>query len=186
MKQFLNFLKDFANDTRGVTSIEFVLAFPIFFGFFLMTYESGMISVKHVMLERGVDIAVRDVRIGRMPNPTRDQLRTRICAVALIIPDCEAQLDLEMLRRDPTAWVALPAEVECINRGDLNEEEEDIDTTANNELMFLRVCARIDPLLPTSGLGRAIVRANDNDFDGGSLKLVSIAAFVVEPFRVEE
>lgn len=186
MTRLRNLMKRFASDESGVTSIEFVIAFPVFFGFFLMTYESGMYSLKHVMLERGVDIAVRDVRIGAMPNPTRDQLRVRICDVAMIIPDCVQQVDIEMVRRDPAAWVDLPGQVECVNRGVVDEEEEEIDRTANNQLMLIRVCARVDPLLPTTGLGRAIVRANDNDAAGGSMALVATAAFVVEPFRPDD
>ena len=183
MKRLRHLLARFARDDRGVTSIEFVIVFPVFFGFFLMTFESGMITAKHVMLERGVDIAVRDVRIGVIPNPTRDQLRERICEVALIIPDCINQLDLEMMRRDPQAWVALPNTIECINRGEVNPNELPIDTTANNQLMVLRVCARVDALLPTTGLGKVIVRENANSAADGSLALVATAAFVVEPFR---
>ncbi len=183
MRKLLQTLSNFARDERGVTSIEFVIVFPVFFGFFLMTYEGGMIAAKHVMLERGVDIAVRDVRIGVMPNPTREQLRVRICDVAMIIPDCINQLDLEMVRDDPTAWTGLPANVECINRGEINPEELPIDATANNQLMLLRVCARIDALLPTTGLGKVIVRENAGSAADGSLALVSTAAFVVEPFR---
>lgn len=183
MRRFLNLIKNFSRDERGVASVEFVLVFPVFFGFFLMTYESGMYSIKHVMLERGVDIAVRDVRIGAMPNPTRAQLRNRICEVAMIIPNCISQLDIEMVRRDPAAWVAMPATVECVDRGVVNEEETEVDTTANNQLMVIRVCARVDPLLPTTGIGRAIVQLNDSDAAGGSIALVSTAAFVVEPFR---
>ncbi len=186
MAHFSKLLSKFARDEQGTASIEFVLTFPIFFGFFLMTYESGMIAAKHVMLERGVDIAVRDVRIGVLPNPTRAQLRQRICEVALIIPDCIAQLDIEMVQRDPRGWVNLNNTIECVNRGAVDQEEIEVDATANNQLMVMRVCARIDPLLPTSGIGKAITRANDGDAAGGSLALVSKAAFVVEPFRPDD
>jgi hypothetical protein len=106
--------------------------------------------------------------------------------VAEIIPDCENQLDLEMLRRDPTAWTDIDARAKCVNRGSVNQDNTPIDTTANNQLMVLRVCARIDPYLPTSILGKAIVEASPSASAGGSLALISTAAFVVEPFRVEE
>lgn len=177
--------QQFAKDEAGTTSLEFVIVFPVFFGMFLMTYESGMISARHVMLERGVDVAVRDVRIGTMPNPTRESLRTRICQIAGIIPDCMRQLEIELLQRDPMNWTAVPGSVRCVDRGDLERDPGTIDATGNNQLMILRACVRIDPFLPTSGLGKAIVDNNSGSAAGGSYALVSMGAFVVEPYRAD-
>lgn len=182
MKSFLN---RFLQDETGVTSLEFVIIFPVFFGMFLMTYESGMVSARHVMLERGVDIAVRQVRIGAMPNPTRASLRKSICEVALIIPQCERQLEIELLQRDPMNWVAVPNQIRCVDRGDIDRDPGTIDVTGNNMLMVLRACVRIDPFLPTSGLGKVIVDRNSGGAADGSYALVATAAFVVEPFRAD-
>lgn len=188
--RFANFIsgvcRRFSQDERGTASLEFVLVFPIFFGFFLMTYESGIISARHVMLERGVDLAVRDVRIGVIPDPTRAQLRTRICEEAMIIPDCERQLEIELLRRNPTAWEDVSPQVLCVDRGDIDKDNGELGDTANNQLMVLRACVRIDPVLPTSGIGKAIVDNNSGTAAGGSYALVSTAAFVVEPYRAED
>ena len=186
----LSALKDFcarfAHAEDGTASLEFVIVFPVFFGFFLMTYESGMISARHVMLERGVDIAVRDVRIGSMAAPSRELLRARICEVALIIPDCENQLQVEMIRRNPRSWVAIDPRVQCIDRGAVSQPVIEFTNGENNELIFLKVCVRFDPMLPTTGLGKTIVDNNSSSAAGGSYALVSRAAFVVEPFQVEE
>lgn len=181
-----NFWTRFARAEEGTASLEFVIVFPVFFGFFLMTYESGMISARHVMLERGVDIAVRDVRIGSMAAPSRELLRTRICEVALIIPDCENQLQVEMIVRDPRAWVPVDPVVRCIDRGVATQPVIEFTNGGNNNLVFLKVCVRIDPLLPTTGLGKVIVDNNSGSAAGGSYALVSRAAFVVEPFTAEE
>ncbi|MCK0097646.1 pilus assembly protein [Yoonia sp. F2084L] len=183
------FWRQFVKDEAGTTSLEFVIVFPVFFGMFLMTYESGMISTRHVMLERGVETAVRDVRIGSMPNPTRESLRERICEVAGGIPDCLRQLEIELLQRDPTNWTAVPEGVRCVNRGDLDRDPGTIDPTGNNQLMFLLACVRIDPFItsPIYGLiGRAVVDGNSSTNAGGSYALVSRGAFVVEPFRANE
>ncbi|WP_400086810.1 TadE/TadG family type IV pilus assembly protein [Yoonia sp. R78084] len=59
-------IQRFLKDDGGTASIEIVLVFPVFFGFFLMTYESGVYSSRQVMLEHGVDVTVRNVRIGRI------------------------------------------------------------------------------------------------------------------------
>lgn len=169
------------HDDRGVVTVEFALVFPVLFTLFLMAFEGGMISMRHFALERAVDLAVRDLRIGTVQNPTRAQLRGLICQNASLIPDCENQLELELLRRDLRNWAAVPAQVACVDRGDPGTPVVSFVTGSNNDLMVLRACARFDPYLPTSGLGRAIVAANSDTAAGGSYALVSTSAFVVEP-----
>lgn len=179
-----SFARRFFASQAGTASVEFVLAVPILFMFFLMTYESGMISLRNVMLERGVDIAVRDVRIGRMAAPTREALRDRICEVARIIPDCANQMELEMIRRDPRNWVAVDSRVKCVDRSVSVQPTVEFTNGGNNDLLILRACARFDPILPVGDLaliGNAI-RAESSDAAGGSYALVATSAFVVEPF----
>jgi hypothetical protein len=185
-------LQRFRHDEDGVVTVEFVIIFPIFLSLFLMTYESGIISLRHVMLERGVDVAARDVRIGAMAVPTADLMRTRICQVAGIIPDCENQLEVEMLRRNVRDWPSDPAggPVRCIHRGGDAQPTVEFTNGGNNDLMFVRACARIDPMLPTSGIGKQKISLSaaidDGNFGnaaaGSSYALVSSTAFVVEPF----
>lgn len=181
--QVSGLLRRFRSNEDGVVTVEFVIIFPIFMTFFLMTFESGMISLRHFALERAVDIAVRDVRIGAIANPTRESLRTRICANAGLLPDCENQLQVEMIRRDLRNWVAVPTAVQCIDRGASVQPVVEFTNGGNNELIFLRACVRLDPVMPTTLLGRTIVEANSGSAAGGSYALVSTTAFVVEPFR---
>ncbi|WP_342078659.1 TadE/TadG family type IV pilus assembly protein [Yoonia sp. SS1-5] len=186
LKVFQNRIRAFCRDESGVASVQFVMVFPIFMLFFGMTFENGIVSLRHVMLERGVDIAVRDVRIGRMPNPTRELLRSRICDVALLIPDCENALELEMITRDPRSWQAIPANVACVDRGDPSKPKAQFTQGGNNQLVFLRACARFDPVMPTTGLGKVIVEENNSSAAGGSYAHVATSAFVVEPFRRDD
>lgn len=175
----------FFQDEEGTASLEFVLVFPVFFGFFLMTYEAGVYSTRQVMLEHGVDVAVREVRIGVINNPSRDNLRARICDAARILPDCLRQLEIELIQKDlSTPWVALNQSITCVDRSDLAAVPPDtIDSVGNNELAFLRACVRIDPFIPTSNLGKAFVDATaDDDAAAGSYALYATSAFVVEPF----
>lgn len=184
-----DFIQRFLKDEKGTAAIEIVLVFPVFFGFFLMTYEAGILSSRHVMLEHGVDVAVREVRIGIITEPTRDNLRARICEAAAILPDCIRQLEIELIQRDPrVSWVALDPEIRCVDRGDLDAAYGGtIDPTGNNELMFMRACIRINPFLPSSALGKAFIAANEgNTAAGESYALIATGAFVVEPFRDED
>jgi len=176
----LTFIQSFRDCERGTASLEFVLVFPVFFAFFLMTFESGMVSLRHVMLERGVDVTVREVRIGALPSPTRAELRDRICQVAQIIPNCDTQLQLEMMIRNPRNFATIPANVPCIDRSVSTQPVVEFTNGTHNELVVLRACLRLDPFLPTTGLGKAIVDSGDAA-SGGSYALVSTAAFVIEP-----
>ena len=187
-----NLVQKFWKDERGTSSIEIVLVFPVFFGFFLMTYESGVLSSRQVMLEHGVDVATREVRIGIIdtsdPAALRTTLRARICEASRIIPDCVRQLEIELIQRDPRSWSALDPDIKCVDRTDLNAAYTgSLDTAGNNQLMFLRACVRIDPFLPSSELGKAFVNASaGNAAAGGSYALVATNAFVVEPFSSDD
>ena len=164
----------------GTASLEIVLVLPVFMMLFMSAYEGGMISMRHMMMERGLDLAVRDVRIGRLLDPKHEDLKTRICDYARIIPNCQQELQLEMIVMDVRDWTnKLDGPVECINR----EEETDPDDISyalggNNQLMVLQVCTLFDPVVPTSGLGKYIPKKS-----GGAYALVASSAFVMEPFR---
>lgn len=180
----------FLEDESGTASVEIVLVFPVFLGFFLTTYESGVYSSRQVMLEHGVDVTVRDVRIGVIDQTDvfalRDALRESICEAAAILPDCMNQLEVELIQREPRNWSALDPDIRCVDRGNLSNpfDGTGIDTTSNNELVFLRACIRINPFIPTSNLGKAFIAANAGDSAAGeSYALVATSAFVVEPFR---
>ncbi|MDP5084358.1 MAG: pilus assembly protein [Yoonia sp.] len=183
LKKITNLVSRFLRDDKGTASVEFVLVFPVFFGFFLMTYESGVLSARHVMLERGVDVTVREVRIGNIPNPTRDILRQRICDVSLMLQNCMELLEIELIQKDPLNWTPVSTDVRCIDRGQVVQPVVTVDQSANNRLMFLRACIRVEPFLPSSWLGAAIVANNASTEASGSIALVAMGAFVVEPFR---
>jgi hypothetical protein len=184
-RKYIDKARAFMLAEDGVASISFVVAFPVFMLFFGMIFENGMISARHVMLERGVDIAVRDVRVGRMPEPTPALLRERICDVAQIIPDCENQLQLEMVTLDLRAWNGMPADVQCIDRSVPDRPITSFTPGGNNQLVFLRACARFDPVMPGSGIGYAISNSA-NSAAGGSYALIATSSYVVEPFRRED
>ena len=178
----------FCRDESGVTTIEFVIIFPVFVGFFLMTVESGMIAVRHVMLERGVDVAVRDVRIGTVTDPTTAVMRERICEAALIIPNCEDEIEVEMTRLRPTVaadFTNYSVQADCIDRSGAMPPNSVVNLVENNDLVVLRACVRINPFLPTSILGKTVIEANQNDQADGSYSLVSLSAFVMEPHKPE-
>lgn len=164
-------------DEDGSSTIEFVLLFPFVFGLFLSTFELGMLLTRQVMLDRGIDLAVRQVRLGLVANVTHDVLKTMICNAARMIPDCANQLKLEMIPVDPRGWRTLRPDVDCVDRLEKPEAVRDFQVGLSNELMVLRACALIDPYFPSNVLGFPNI-SNEN---GKAFAVTATTTFVIEP-----
>jgi hypothetical protein len=170
------FLRRFAKSEDGSGTIEFAIFLPFMMMLFMTTFELGMTMTRQVMLDRGTDMAVRMVRLGRITPVTHDALKASICNMAAIIPNCMQELKLEMQPIDPRAYTMLPVDTDCIDRGDPAAPVRTFVPGNINQLMILRVCALFDPYIPTSALGAAIPKES-----GGAYALVSTSAFVIEP-----
>ena len=168
----------FHRSEDGNSTIEFVIVLPAFFLLFTSAYEGGVLSTRHVVLEGAVDRAVRDVRIGKMPDPTHDSLTRAICDYARIIPNCLQNIRLEMINNDLRNWTAISEQVACVDRDEEAPPLLNFTNGGNNQLMILRACVLFDPMIPTTGLGKAIPKES-----GGAYGLVATSSYVMEPFR---
>ncbi len=170
----------FRKSQEGSATVEFVVLFPAFIFLFLTGFESGYYMVRNVMLERAVDVAVRDVRLGNGRVPSFEHLKAKICNQAGIIPDCMNSLQIEMqpipIEPGSTALVRGPAK--CVDR--LSTEDPRTGTTYEvgdqNSMMMVRVCALSQPLFPSTGIGLGM-RVDAE----GNYALVATTAFVNEP-----
>ena len=195
--KIFNRLRKFASKEDGVAHIEILFMLPTFFMLFMSAFEGGMLSTRQVMLERAVDLTVREVRIGRMTDPTHLKLKQGICDRASIIKDCMANLQLEMVRMDLRNWNEneLGEEVLCVDHSEEGVPPIRFTNGNNNELMVLIVCALFDPVSATSTWGKTSLAGKKNADDSNSLAgglddrnsgmygLVSTSAFVMEPFQ---
>lgn len=167
-------------DESGTSTVEFVILFPLFMVIFLAAFESGFMMLRNVMLERSVDLAVRDLRLGDPQPPTFDELKQEICANTYFIEDCDTRVQVQLEPVNMTTWGPLGGTTRCI---DIESTIDPFDQTeysvgGNNELMMVRVCALFQPMFPTTGLGLAM------RYDGaGNYAIVVTTAFVNEPSR---
>lgn len=166
----------FHQSQDGSSTIEFVIMFPVIFTFFLSTFELGMLETRHVMLDRGLDVAVRAIRLGQIEPVTHDRFKQAVCNAAAIIPDCMNQIKLEMVTVDPNAWVNMAPAADCVDRNDPGVPLREFTPGVSNQLMLIRACALFDPYFPTTGLGASLPRTS-----GGAYGLISVASFVIEP-----
>lgn len=176
MRRLRPFLRRFRREDSASATLEFALMVPMMLLLCMSTIELGIYLTREVMLERGIDLAVRQVRIGAMETVTHDALVEAICEGAVIIPDCANQLKLEMSRRDLRSWTGFNQAADCVDREDDAQPPSTFEPGMQNELVVLRACSLFDPLFPTTGLGSKIPRQS-----GGAYAIVAMTAYVVEP-----
>lgn len=81
-------IRRFLRNETGSSTVEFCILLPAFLALFISSYEAGLLMVRNVMLERGVDLAVRDLRLGTPEPPTFEEFKQSICDNSLIIANC--------------------------------------------------------------------------------------------------
>lgn len=175
-------LARFARGSSGTASVEFAILFPPIFFLFASGIEAGLLMTRNVMLERSVDLAVRDLRLGTPTPPSYEELREQICQQMLLDQNfsCLDNLQVELQPVSSETWSPLNGDARCINR---EEEINPVDNTVyetgvNNDFMLVRVCIQVNPLLPNYALGAML----DSDGNNG-YSLVATSAFVNEPSR---
>lgn len=180
MTVFVSAYRRFRGKDDGNATIEFVFLFPAFIFLFLLGFESGYYMVRNVMLERAVDIAVRDVRLGNGKVPQFEALKQRICDEAAILDDCvnSVQIEMQPVAIVPGGTASVRTAAKCVDR--LSTDDPLTGTTYNagaaNSMMMVRVCALSKPLFPTTGIGVGMQVDAE-----GNYAIVATTAFVNEP-----
>lgn len=177
IRPVLNRLRRFRKDESGsITLIEFVIMVPLIFSTLLMSVEMGIYSMRQMFLDRGLDLAVRQVRLHTTTPMTHDDIKDRVCTFSGFLPDCENSLRLEMKPLNPRNFAAFDQAADCVDTSEEVKPVRGFVLGAEHELMVLRACVKFKPVFPGTGLGFAFEK------DGaGKAKMISVAAFVQEP-----
>ena len=161
----------------GTGTIELAFCFPPMLYLLLSGVELGMVSLQHSMLERAMDLTVRDIRLSTGSAPQHDEIKDLLCERAGFINNCGDNMLLEMVQVDPRNWVGISEQATCTDQSEeVLPKTEFKNDAGDNDLMILRACAKVDPVFPSTGLGASLRK------DGaGQFALVAISAFVQEP-----
>ena len=177
MTRFMkSYLLRFRRDEDGNATIEFVIMFPLFIFLTLAGIEMGIIAVRQATLERAVDLTVRDIRLGTGTAPQHDDIKNLICDRAAMVPDCKANLRLEMIPIDPENYTPPPVVPDCTDASEEVNPVRQFTNGMDNELMILRACAKFKPYYPLSGIGKELTKDN-----AGYAAVTATTAFVQEP-----
>ena len=177
IKHLMKPLRRFRREESGAAMMmEFIIFVPLIFSAFLMAVEMGVYSMRHMFLDRGLDLTVRFVRLNTNTAITHGQLKDMICDWSGFLEDCDSTLRLEMQPLDPRAFAEFDQSADCV---DLSEDVTPVrgfELGREHQLMILRACVKFKPVYPTTGLGYAA------ETDGtGRMRMISTAAFVQEP-----
>lgn len=165
----------FHADRRGGASLEFVVVFPVLFGVIAALLEVGFLSARMILLDRGLDIAARKLRLGYLPSPTHALLKQEICDAAVILVNCERDLLLELREMDVAS--AYPRnQANCVDRTGTLAPVLTFNPGSRDVNMFIRACVIIDPVFPGIGVGLGLPK----DASGG-YQMVTYTAFRNEP-----
>ena len=165
------------NNERGTHTVEFVVLFPLCLFFLITTLEISWMAMRAATFERGVDIAMREIRLNTFDPPDYEEVKTIICGNAPAIDGCLSNLRLELIRVDPRAWNGNLQAAACSDQSEEVDPPDPLTVGLENDIMVLRACARLAPLLPNSfSIGGMLELGED-----GRFPVFSINAFVQEP-----
>lgn len=186
---FVNGARRFAKEEDGNSVLPFALWAPLLMLLVASGLELGFATARFTMLEHAMDKTVRDLRLGTGTIYDRDSIKGKICDYAGVLPECESNLELEMVKLDIRDWGGVPTSIHCADMtvdqtasgsGGTSEDEVkpvvQFEYGRENELMLLLACYKYEPLFPTTGLGERFVKD-----EAGYSRMVAEAAFVHEP-----
>ena len=176
IRNLIQSLRRFRREENGQMVVEFALAVPLVFTLFLTSVELGIYSLRQVFLDRGLDLTVRNIRLGTGVQYSHADLKGQICAYAGNLPDCDTALRLSMKPVDIRTFNGIGSTSDCVDLSQPIEPPTVYSLGLDNEMMLVRACYMFKPVFPSTGLGYSFTK------DGpGRSKMVSIAAFVQEP-----
>jgi TadE-like protein len=176
IQPILSSLKRFLREENGTSTIEFLFAFPIIFTTFVATFEAGFFTMRYVMLDRALDMTVRELRLGIIAAPAMAKIKKSICDKGQLIGDCENALTIELTQVDVNTWVFPTGTIECRDRGTPPKPVVEPNLGTENQMMLIRACLAGNPMFPS-----AIVAASMTVSSVGDYYVTAVSAFVNEP-----
>ncbi|WP_417249934.1 TadE/TadG family type IV pilus assembly protein [Celeribacter sp.] len=169
-------LRRHRRDEEGSATVEFALIFPAFAMLLMGGYEVGYYAVSSTMMQRGLDLAVRDIRLGAMPTVTPENVRLSICTYARFVRGCSDNIHIILEPVDARNFDMPNKTGECIDRASNTIPDTIFQDGGENELMLVRACMNVSPVLPLATISSRLEKSS-----GSGYQMYATAAFVNEP-----
>jgi hypothetical protein len=181
----LSLFRSFLKNEDGTASIEFLFVFPIIFTIFMASTEAGLMTAKHVMLERSVDIVVRGIQIGAYNTMDHAGLKQRICSESVLtasITECVDSMKIWMQPIDTSTFAMTAPPSYCVDKSEAIDPNwkppvGTFDQGDEDEIMLLRICLKEDPIFATTLFGAQMTPYGTD----GYYAIYTNSVFVNEP-----
>lgn len=188
-------MHDFMNDDDGTASIEFVFIIPIIMTIFMASFEASLFMNRYVMMERSVDIVVRNIRLGvytvldpdtnTYSSISHEELKLEICESGMMVNSVATCIKAMRIWMQPISTVDFqmlaPPKFCSDRREDITPLPEPGATEfgfgEGKDIMLMRICLKEEPMFPTTLIGAGMIK---DELDG-NYSLVTTTVFVNEP-----
>ncbi len=172
----LSQLRRFRIARSGTTAVEFALIAPLFLGMTFTTFEAGGLLIRSMMLDRALDKAVRTVRVkGGVTTITQTQFRDSVCSGLLMFSSgCAQRLTVEMTVIKSASSFPSTA-MTCVSKTAPNPTVN-YATGARSDMVYVRTCLAVDPMLPIVATGLGLPRN-----ESGQFSVMASGGFMNEP-----
>lgn len=176
LSRMVDRLRRWRRSEAGNATVEFVMIFPFIMWFFCSSIEVSFYLVRAVLLDRAVDLNVRELRLGTLNPATSAQLKTQICNDSLIFSDCVQNMVIELTPVQTTNWNLPDARVQCVDRDANIQPVVTFDPGQINDLMVVRACVVLNPFFaPTKWVMNLPLDPS------GGVRIAAASTFVNEP-----
>ena len=168
----------FVHREDGAVTLPSIIFIPFFLLTFTSSIELATMSIRQSLLERAVDDTARILKLGIEPLPDHATLKRSICGRIAIVPTCMEDLMVEVVEIDRATWSTAQAGTAaiCVDHSEETQPETLIERGISDQLMLMRVCLKVKPMMPGAGAGAQMVKDAN-----GAVALVAVTAFVNEP-----
>lgn len=160
----------------GSATVEFAIAVPLVLSMLFTSIDFGVAMLRQVYLDRAVDMAAREVRLGQLTGGYT-AFRDRICANTFLLPNCAQTIAIEMRPINTITWAGMNDTVQCMNRTENLTPALAFNPGAGaQELMLIRVCVAADNFITLTPFVLGLP-----EMPTGGYALVARSAWVNEP-----
>lgn len=160
----------------GNSTIEFVIWFPFFMLLFFTSFELSIYGMRSMLLERAVDLKVRELRLGISRPADAEAFKKALCEETLLLKNCMKEATIDVSRVDSQNWNLPTDGIACADRAQEIFPDDIYNAGGGGDLMLLRVCVAKDPFFGTTPFVMGLPRDAS-----GAVMLTAVSTYVNEP-----
>lgn len=176
MKQVLQTYWRRLRASDGSSTVEFVIWFPLFMTLFLTSFELSFYGMRSMMLERALDMTVRDLRLGISRPANIEDFKEKVCEKTLLFRNCKDEISLDLRLVDQLSWNLPQGPIPCVDRANDLKPATSYAPGGGGDLLLVRACLIRDPFFGTTPYVMGLPRD-----ESGGVSIVAVSTYVNEP-----